>query len=70
MNLYLNKNIFYYDDKYKRIVLVAAYRYKYYLAVFEVIKYHPFNHLVRLAIKMIDAQVFVYVNFPKNSRLS
>ena len=54
----------------KTIVLVAAYRYKYYLAAFEVIKYHPFNHLVRLAIRMIDAQVFVYVNFPKNSRLS
>ena len=54
----------------KRIVLAAAYRYKYYLAASEVIKYHPFNHLVRLAIKMIDAQVFVYVNFPKNSRLS
>ena len=54
----------------KRIVLVGAYRYKYYSAAFEVIKYHPFNHLVRLAIKMIDTQVFVYVNFPKNSRLS
>ena len=55
---------------FKRIVLVATYRYEYYLDAFEVIKYHPFNHLVRLAIKMIDAQVFVYVNFPKNSRLS
>ena len=52
----------------KTIVLVAAYRYKYYSVAFEVIKYHPFNDLVRLAIKMIDAQVFVYVKFPKNSR--
>ena len=52
----------------KRIVLVAAYRYKYYSVAFEVIKYHPLNDLVRLAIKMIDAQVFVYVKFPKNSR--
>ena len=54
----------------KRIVLAAAYRYKYYLAASEVIKYHPFNHLVRLAIRMINAQVLVYENFPKNSRLS
>ena len=54
----------------KRIVLVAAYRYEYYLDAFEVIKYHPFNHLVRLAIRMINAQVFAYENFPKNSRLS
>ena len=67
MNLYSNKKYFLII---KRIVLVAAYRYEYYLAAFEVIKYHPFNHLVRLAIRMIDAQVFVYVNFPKNSRLS
>ena len=54
----------------KRIVLVAAYRYEYYSAAFQVIKYYPFNHLARLAIKMNDAQVFVYVNFPKNFRLS
>ena len=54
----------------KRIIIVAAYRYEYDSAAFEAIKYYQFNYLVRLAIKMNNAQVFVYVNFPKNYRLS